>query len=109
MADIEIRRLHELGLAGARAAAERMAEDLRRRFGLAGSWQGNVFRFERPGVKGSLAVSERDLHLDVALGLLLKAMRGSIERAVNEQLDAITRAPPAARPPKPPKAPKKAR
>ena len=89
MADIELQRVHNLGLAAARQAADRMAAQLARKFDLKGAWQGNVLRFERPGVTGSLTLTDKDLKLSVALGLLLKAMRGPIERAVVEELDSL--------------------
>ena len=89
MADIEVRRAHALGLEGARTAADRMVEALGQRFDLRGSWSGNTLRFERPGVSGTLDVSANDLRLAVTLGFLLKAMRGSIERAVHEELDRL--------------------
>ena len=89
MADIDIRRVHDLGLAGARSVAEKMAADLARKFDLKGDWQGNVLRFERPGVNGVLTVSDKDLHLSVALGFLLKAMKSSIEQSVMHELDAV--------------------
>jgi putative polyhydroxyalkanoate system protein len=112
MADIDLQRAHNLGLKAAREAAERMAAQLARRFDLKGTWEGNVLRFERPGVTGSLALTDKDLRLSVALGFLLKAMKGSIERAVVEQLDELfdeSRAParPAPTPRKGPGAPKK--
>jgi putative polyhydroxyalkanoate system protein len=89
MADIDIKRAHKLGLRAARAAADKMAEHLGQRFGLAGDWDGNVLHFERPGVTGALAVDEKDLRLTVNLGFLLRAMRGSIEAAVHEELDKL--------------------
>ena len=89
MADIDIKRAHNMGLKAARAAADKMAEHLGRKFGLKGGWRGNVLNFERPGVTGSLAVDDKDLRLSVSLGFLLKAMRGSIEGAVNEELDKL--------------------
>lgn len=89
MADIEIHRAHQLGLKGARAAADRMAEHLGRKFDLKGAWAGNVLRFERPGVSGSLAISDKDLNLSVALGFLLKAMKGSIQRSIEQELDSL--------------------
>jgi putative polyhydroxyalkanoate system protein len=96
MADIEVHRVHALGLAGARAAAEKMADHLGRKFDLKGDWQGNVLKFERPGVTGSLAISDKDLKLSVALGFLLKAMKGSIEHAVTQELDKLFKDAPAA-------------
>jgi putative polyhydroxyalkanoate system protein len=109
MADIEIRRPHTLGMKAARAAAERMADQLGRKFDLKGDWAGNVLKFERPGVSGSLTVGEEDVSLSVALGFLLKAMKGSIESAVRHEMDKLfaetaqpaPRAPPRAEAAKP--------
>ena len=103
MPDIDIKRAHNLGLKAARSAADKMAEHLGRKFGLQGDWKGNVLNFERPGVTGSLAVDDKDVRLTVSLGFLLKAMRGSIERAVHEELDKLY----AAKPKKAPARPKK--
>ena len=89
MADIDIRRTHSLGIAAARSAADRMAEHLSRKFDLKGSWEGDVLHFQRPGVNGTLAVTAKDLALSVSLGFLLKAMKGSIERAIHEELDQL--------------------
>lgn len=100
MADIEIQRVHDLGLKAARVAADRMAEHLGRKFDLKGDWEGNVLKFQRPGVSGSLCVSDKDVRLSVALGFLLKAMKGSIENAIVHELDAlfVARAQPSPRP-----------
>ena len=89
MPDIEIRRTHGVTLQDARAAAERIAAELEQRFGLRGEWQGDTFNFKRSGLAGFLKVSGEDLHLSVSLGLLLKAMREPIERAVVNKLDAV--------------------
>jgi len=89
MADIDLKRVHQLGMKAARHAADEMAADLGKKFGLSGSWTGNTLHFDRPGVSGKLALTEKDLHLTVTLGFLLKALRGSIERAVHEELDTL--------------------
>jgi putative polyhydroxyalkanoate system protein len=89
MADIDIRREHGLTVQSARETAERIAADLEKRFGLRGEWRGNTFNFKRSGVSGFLTVGEQDLHLSLTLGLLLKAMRESIERAIVHKLDAV--------------------
>ena len=107
MADIDITREHALGLAGARKAAETMIGHLGKRFGLAGDWEGDTLHFERPGVTGALTVTARNLHLTVALGFLLKAMRPSIERAVEGELDQLLARTGAATAKKASKTPKK--
>ncbi|QJR15175.1 polyhydroxyalkanoic acid system family protein [Usitatibacter palustris] len=89
MADIDVRRAHDLGLKAARAAADKMIEHLAKKFDLKGAWNGNTLNFARSGVTGSLEVGDKDLHLSITLGFLLKAMRGSIERAVHGELDAL--------------------
>jgi len=109
MADIEVRRAHDLGLAAARRAAEQMASDLSRKFDVRASWQGDTLRFERPGVSGFVALTQSDLHLSISLGFLLKAMQASIEKLVLQELDTLfaahakakepaPRHPPASRP-----------
>jgi putative polyhydroxyalkanoate system protein len=89
VADIDLKREHDLGLPAARKAADQMAEDLGRKFKLVGSWAGNTLHFDRPGVAGTLALTDKHLHLTVKLGFLLKAMRGPIERAVHQELDSL--------------------
>jgi len=89
VADIRLEREHSLGLAGARAAAEKLAADLGKRFGLAGEWRGNDLEFERPGVSGKLSVTGTHVRLEVALGFMLKAMKGSIETAVHHEVDKL--------------------
>ena len=89
MADIDIRRSHSLGMKAAREAADRMAEDLGRKFGLSGGWTGNTHHFDRPGVTGSLHLTEGELHLTVKLGLLLKMMRDPLEAAIVRELDSL--------------------
>ena len=89
MADIEVRRAHDLGLAAARRAAEQMASDLARKFDVHASWQGDTLRFERPGVSGFVTLTHSDLHLSISLGFLLKAMQASIEKLVLQELDTL--------------------
>ena len=98
MADIQVKRAHSLGLKGAREAADRMAEKLGKQFNLSGDWKGNTLSFDRPGVNGSLAITDKEMKLEVTLGFLLKAMKGPIERAVNEQLDSVLAAAERAQP-----------
>lgn len=89
MPDIDLKRSHDLGMKAARHAADEMAADLGRKFGLSGNWAGDTLHFDRPGVSGKLALTDKDLHLTVTLGFLLKALRGSIERAIHEKLDML--------------------
>lgn len=95
MPDIDIRRAHGMGMREARAAAETMAEHLGQRFQLRGKWRGDALDFERPGVTGTLAISDHEVHLTVTLGFLLRAMKGTIRDAVEGEMDRLFAAPAA--------------
>ena len=89
MADISLKRTHALGLKGAHAAANKMADRLAEKFDLKGTWSGNTMNFSRPGVTGKLEVSDHEMKLEVTLGFMLKMMKGPIENSVHEQLDTV--------------------
>ena len=89
MADISIHRAHTLGLKGARAAADKMAEKLGEQFDLTGDWDGDTLKFSRSGVNGTLKISATAMDLEVTLGFMLKMMKGTIEPAINTQLDKV--------------------
>ena len=87
MARLSITKKHRLSHDAARAAAERVAQELRTRFELTYAWEGDRIRFKRPGLSGELAVSEKEVRLDAELGFLLSAFRGAIEREVHSEFD----------------------
>ncbi|CAG1009352.1 hypothetical protein BURK1_03649 [Burkholderiales bacterium] len=107
MATISVVKKHHLPHAKAKSVAERMAKDLRKRYDLACTWDGDTCRFDRAGLSGNMHVAGDRITLDVKLGFLLSAVAQSIERAIHTELDALVGASeskPAARP-----APKTAR
>ena len=108
MPDIDLRRTHALGLEGARAAADKLAADLRKKFGLSGDWSGNTLRFARTGVEGVLEVAESSVHITATLGFLMKAMKPTIEKAIATELDRLVASAPAKREPAKPAAGKAA-
>ena len=92
MSDIKIRRTHSMPHDKARAAAEKMAKMLEKDFQLAYEWaeeDKDVLVFERPGVNGELTVATRHIEMEVKLGFLLKMMKPTIERHINDHLDEI--------------------
>ncbi len=93
MADICIRRPHQLGLAKARKIAWQWAEEVEKKFDMectviegAG---GDTVEFTRPGVNGTLQVAADHFDLDARLGLLLGAFRKTIESEIEKNLDAL--------------------
>lgn len=89
MATIRIDRKHTLTQAKARAAADRLARDLKKRYQLHYAWDGDDVLFERPGVSGHMHVGKGNITLEVTLGFLLSAMKPSIEREIHAQLDQV--------------------
>jgi putative polyhydroxyalkanoate system protein len=87
MADISLTRKHQLGLKGAKTAADKMSARLNEKFDLISTWTGDTLHFQRSGVNGKMLVSATHMELEVTLGFLLKAMKGPIEKAVVENLD----------------------
>jgi len=95
MADIHIVRTHSMPLKKAREAADGLAARLAEKFDLESEWDGDTLLFERPGVKGSLALAKSDVTIDVRLGLLLSAFKSTMEEQINDQLDQLFSSAPA--------------
>jgi len=84
---IHLERSHRLGLKKARAAAQRVAEDMAQTFEMSSEWDGNELHFSRAGVQGSLTVSRNRVVLDAQLGGLLALFRSRIEERLHDDFD----------------------
>jgi putative polyhydroxyalkanoate system protein len=89
MPTISVKRRHKLEHAKAKAAADKIARDLKSRFDLAYEWDRDDVSFERPGLSGNMHVGKNDVRLDVQLSFLLTPLKGPIEREINKELDAL--------------------
>lgn len=89
MPTISITRKHSLTQKKAKAAAEKIAKDLNKRFELAYEWNGDRIEFERSGVTGHLTVGKDRIALEATLGWLLTPLKPVFEREINEQLDKL--------------------
>ena len=87
MATIAIAKKHSLSHKKAKEAAQKVAEDLNERFGLAYTWHGDCIDFTRPGLTGQLHVLKDEVRLDCKLGFLLGAIKPAIEREVHKEFD----------------------
>lgn len=95
MPSISITRKHALSHRKAREVAEKIAQDLKRRFELAYAWDADDITFKRPGVTGKMHVGKDELLLDVSLGFLLTPLKPVIETEIRAQLDKLLGAGPA--------------
>ena len=89
MATISIARKHALSHKKAKAAAEKIAQDLNKRFDLAYEWNGDRIEFERSGINGHMSVGKERIALEVSLGWLLTPLKPALEREINAQLDKL--------------------
>lgn len=89
MADISIKRAHHSTTADAKKMAEKIAAKLAKDYDLKSSWQSDVLSFTRSGVNGTLAVTVKELHIDVKLGFLMAAFKNPIQGAIEKNLDTL--------------------
>ncbi len=87
MSTIALHREHCLGQEGALDVARRLAQELESGYGMRCEWQGDVLRFERPGVSGVMTVSADLIELNAELGFLLSAFKGQIEDQLNRNFE----------------------
>ncbi|MES2887347.1 MAG: polyhydroxyalkanoic acid system family protein [Pseudomonadota bacterium] len=93
MPDIHILRPHALGLADARALAERWVQDAQERHGMTcvhtqGPEHDEV-TFKQPGVDGLLTVTADRFELTAELGFLLRSFTPRITATIESRLDEL--------------------
>lgn len=87
MARIDIQRRHHRSPQEVRALVDELAASMQAKFGVDSRWDGDVLRFARAGLDGSITVDAQELHLVAELGFLLSAMKGSIQGEIERKLD----------------------
>ncbi|TBR39568.1 MULTISPECIES: polyhydroxyalkanoic acid system family protein [Dyella] len=87
MPKIDIRRPHQLSVAEARAVVDKVADRMREKFGMDGTWNGDVLSFSRPGVNGSIAVEPAQIQVHAELGMMLAPLKGMVEQEIRRKLD----------------------
>lgn len=89
MSDIHIVRTHTMPLKKAKDAANDFARQLKEKFDLAYEWEGETLNFQRPGAQGTLTLTKSEVTIDVTLGFLLKAFKGTMTGHINDNLDKL--------------------
>lgn len=88
MANLKFERSHGMGITAAREAAQRLADLMTERYAIGCAWDGDVLRFERSGLRGTLVVSADRIELDARLGVLLAGFRPRIEEQLDQNFEA---------------------
>ena len=89
MADINIVQEHALAPDEARAAADKMAQKLAAQFDLECVWDGDVLRFGRGAINGSLTLRPQQAEIHIALGFPYSALASAIEGKVAESMRKV--------------------
>jgi len=87
MADISMRRGHDLSSEQVQARIEKLAEKLVDRLGGSWCWQGDTAVCELRGAKARVGYDERSISLEVTLPLMMKPLRGRLENKVEEYFE----------------------
>jgi len=88
MANIHIKRTHNLGLDNARTEVEKIAQSLKSEIQADYAWSGNRLQFRRSGASGTIDVGADFIDMDIRLGMAFSMLKGKIEERINNKLDA---------------------
>lgn len=89
MADIHIVQEHSLTPEKSRQAAQSVADKMAEEYDLACVWDGDVLRFERSGVEGTLTLAATRAEMRLKLGFLFSAFAAKIEAKVAENMHKV--------------------
>jgi len=84
MANLKFEREHNMGLDGARDAAQRVADEMADHYDFSNEWHGDVLHFKRSGVKGTLSIEGDRIELNAKLGVLLSAFAPKIQAQLDQ-------------------------
>lgn len=87
MANICIKRQHQIGKEQARQKMESVADTLTNKLDAECSWEGDRMNFKRSGATGTVDVGDDFLEFNVELSMMLAPLKGTIERVIHEELD----------------------
>ena len=87
MATIDIRRKHDLSMAEARKAVNKLAKSIAKEFDLERDRGGNTVASWRSGDDGHIALEKGQVHVHAQLGFLMGMMKPMIEGEINRHLD----------------------
>lgn len=87
MSVISIRRDHHLPPEQIRQEVETLAEQLADKLGAEYHWEEDTLKFSRKQASGHIDIGERDVSIEVRLGMMLRPLKGTLEKLVSQYLD----------------------
>jgi putative polyhydroxyalkanoate system protein len=89
MADIYIRREHDLSLDEAHALMDELATEMAEALNISYRKQGDTLIFRRTGAQGSIRLTESEIVIEATLGMMLRVMRPTLVDAIESKLDEL--------------------
>ena len=89
MADFTIAQQHSLSMEVARAAAQKVADQMAVDYEMTHQWVGDVLEFKRSGFSGALSLTEGNVQLNVTLGFMLRGFAKKIEDQVSKNMEKV--------------------
>jgi putative polyhydroxyalkanoate system protein len=89
MADITIVQDHAMAMEEARAAAQKVADQMVIDYEMVAEWQDDVLSFKRTGFSCTLALTPGRAELEISLGIMLKGFSRKIEEQVTKNMAKV--------------------
>jgi len=87
MTSIHITRTHRLDRETIHNKVQQLADKLAKDLSVEYKWEKDRLVFKRSGASGVIRIGEQELEIEVKLGLMLRPLKGSIEKSITEYLD----------------------
>lgn len=87
MAKIHLTRAHQFDQQSVRDKIQELANKLETKLSAKYQWEKDRLVFKRSGANGFIKISDRELEIEVQLGMLLRPLKASIEKTITEYLD----------------------
>ena len=87
MATIHITKSHQLDQETVRDNVQELADMLVEKLSAEYQWEKDRLIFKRSGAQGFVRIGNQELEVEVKLGMLLRPLKGTIEKTITEYLD----------------------
>lgn len=88
MAVINLTRTHQLSLEEITLRVNSVVSKLEQKLDVKSEWENNkTLQFRRKGASGSIEISTNSVDISVRLGMMFRALKGVIQKELEEVLD----------------------
>ncbi|MFM7204998.1 MAG: polyhydroxyalkanoic acid system family protein [Myxococcota bacterium] len=87
MAKINLKHAHNLDRASAKQKVQELFDAFSSRFGIKTRWDGDTIVLSGSGFDGSAVVGDKDVDVNVNLGMMVSAFKGQVESGLKAELE----------------------